>query len=423
MPSDYLTRSRFLNRTSSEMLSWNYSNVQKNRTIVTINDWEQTTSRRNGFLSSDLSQSDVGGDFNHMKFTDTRESVDLNLHFGNRINGAYAYNYVGAFNCIRDSPSEASIRATMAAISMTQPALQVSGTRFYAEASPTAPKAGISTALYELKHEGLPGLSSSVIDGLGRTGPWKRRIKAPVKGSGADYLNWQFGWVPLISDVRALAKSAMEADSLLRSLYKDNGKVVRRRRGNPNFTRLEDQISTETASQYGVPTMVTSAYSSPSGGKLFTSTETLRSQWFSGAFMYYLPESVTSLGKLQSIMSDTRYLYGLSLSPIDVWNLIPFSWLVDWAFNVGDVLSNLSDQLFNRQVLKYGYVMAHTTRTTYVHGTYPLVGGLCAVPRAVSVYDVKQRVQATPFGFGLNWASFTPYQFSILAALGISRGR
>jgi hypothetical protein len=358
-----------------------------------------------------------------MKFEDQREPYVMNLHCGFQWDGAFAYNYAGDFQSTGNSPSEAQLRSTLAAISMSQPNLQVAGTRFIAEASPTAPKAGITTALVELKREGLPGLSSKVVDGLSRTGPWKRRVKAPVKGSGSDYLNWQFGWLPVISDVQALAKSAIEADSLLRNLYSNEGKVVRRKRGNPDHLRVIDQGSSEQQDA-GWPGLVSPAYASPSGGKKFTSYETTRSLWFSGAFMYHLPDHIGSLGKLRGVLNDARYLYGLGVTPVDFWNLIPFSWLADWAVNTGDVLSNLSDQLFSQQVLKYGYVMARTERVEYTHGTYPLsVGGMVAVPRTTRKYVIKQRIQASPFGFGLSWTGFSPYQLSILAALGISRGR
>lgn len=421
MPSPYTTRERFSERTPYIGLSWIYAGAKTPTTWCTTQDWESVTSRRNGFYS-DNRCSDKGGDFTHVKFTDYRETSYMDLHYGGNIGGNRAYNYVGPFNILGNSPTVASHRTTVSELSMSAALMQTQGTRFISEASPTAPKAGITTALYEIKREGLPSMASKVVEGLGRTGPWVRRIKAPVKGSGSDYLNWQFGWLPVVSDVRKLAESAMKADELLRHLYRDSGKVVRRKRGNPDFTRVINQSSSES-NAYGCPTMGTGSYASITGGKQFTSTETTRSMWFSGAFMYHLPESVTSLGKLRSLASDARYLYGISVSPIDVWNLIPFSWLADWVVNTGDVISNISDQLYNKQVLKYGYMMAHTTRTTYTHGTIKLVDGFTHVPRATQVYDIKQRIQATPFGFGLNWDGFSAYQLSILAALGISRGR
>jgi hypothetical protein len=214
----------------------------------------------------------------------------------------------------------------------------------------------------------------------------------------------------------------MKADELLHQLYADSGKMVRRKRGNSEWMREISQIDLQ-GNTYGSPTMATGAYGSVQGAKYFSTVRVERSTWFSGAFLYHIPEQITTLGKLRSIASDARYLYGISLSPVDVWNLIPFSWLADWVVNAGDVISNISDQLYNKQVLKYGYTMAHTVRTTNTVLTAPMVNGAVYTPRLVSTYDIKQRMQATPFGFGLSWDGFTPYQLSILAALGLSRGR
>jgi len=40
---------------------------------------------------------------------------------------------------------------------------------------------------------------------------------------------------------------------------------------------------------------------------------------------------------------------------------------------------------------------------------------------AIRLKETKERVTASPFGFGLTWDGFTPYQMAILAALGVTR--
>jgi hypothetical protein len=41
----------------------------------------------------------------------------------------------------------------------------------------------------------------------------------------------------------------------------------------------------------------------------------------------------------------------------------------------------------------------------------------------VRTFERKYRVRASPFGFGLTWKDFDPFQLSILGALGVSRLR
>ena len=114
-------------------------------------------------------------------------------------------------------------------------------------------------------------------------------------------------------------------------------------------------------------------------------------------------------------------LLGIELTPEVLWNLTPWSWAADWFANMGDVLSNVSDFANDGLVMHYGYMM----ETSHVTHTYDLHGhGLNGVesPLTLTFENIqKQRIKASPFGFGLTWESFTPRQLAILAALGISR--
>ncbi len=79
--------------------------------------------------------------------------------------------------------------------------------------------------------------------------------------------------------------------------------------------------------------------------------------------------------------------------------------------------------------MPYGYVMEHTVQTTVIEST----GGWYVVSpgkfqrmpdiKFVVVDETKQRLRATPYGFGLSWDGFSPEQLAILASLGITRGR
>jgi hypothetical protein len=111
----------------------------------------------------------------------------------------------------------------------------------------------------------------------------------------------------------------------------------------------------------------------------------------------------------------------LTLDPNVLWRLAPWSWLVDWFVNAGDVISNLTDMAIDGLVLQYGYMMEHTIICDELRLVGPrFKSGALVDTTLCLVTETKQRVKATPYGFGLSWSSFSPTQLAILAALGIT---
>jgi len=121
---------------------------------------------------------------------------------------------------------------------------------------------------------------------------------------------------------------------------------------------------------------------------------------------------------------EAEKLFGLSLSPDTLWQLAPWSWAVDWFANTGDVLHNVSAYANQGLILRYGYIMEHTVvRDTYSCGN-PVTNGLWngrPIAPITFVTETKVRRRANPFGFGVSWNALSPFQTSIVAALGISR--
>jgi hypothetical protein len=117
-------------------------------------------------------------------------------------------------------------------------------------------------------------------------------------------------------------------------------------------------------------------------------------------------------------------LLGSRITPETLWNLTPWSWLVDWVFNIGDVLSNLSAFSNDGLVMRRGYVMRHENLThdytltgiRFMNGYNP---GM--IYQRFST-ETKIRRSASPYGFSASWPDFSPRQLAILAALGITRG-
>lgn len=289
------------------------------------------------------------------------------------------------------------------------------GAEAIARCKPTNSLADLSTFLGELLKDGLPSLVGSQA--------WKDRTNL-ARGAGSEYLNVQFGWQPLLSDISKFGKSVIKLDDVVSQYERDAGRVVRRRYQFPiQRSTTETRIGT-AGTRRAVYQPIQSEWVSGPAGTVFMTEEKVIRTWFSGAFTYHLPSGYDSRKKVAKYRLIADRL-GLSLSPDNLWELAPWSWAVDWFSNAGDVLSNVTDFANGGLVMHYGYIMQHcivkhTYRLTDYTGVIPELG----VPAPlVLVTETKKRRQANPFGFGVNWDGLSSFQASILAALGITRGR
>lgn len=285
------------------------------------------------------------------------------------------------------------------------------GATAVARCSPTNSVANVAVFLGELMRDGIPRVLLSR--------DWQKSASA-ARAAGDDYLNAQFGWRPLVSDIKSIAEAVATTDSAVKQLQRDSGRLVRRRYQFPTTTSSETELLS-----YGsgyMPAFGQLARFLEQEGVRERLVETERRQWFSGAFTYYFPQASKGSDGLEMLRAVSDSVFGLSLTPEVLWNLTPWSWAVDWFTNTGDVLANVSDHQQYGLIMPYGYMM-ETTINKY---TYSLRGSKfwnsTEGPSDVSlVTETKLRRKANPFGFGLNWDGLDPFQLSILAALGLSR--
>lgn len=273
------------------------------------------------------------------------------------------------------------------------------GTTAIARSEPTNPAFDMTVALGELAREGLPTV----------VGAQSVRNRAKVaRSAGGEYLNVQFGWLPLLSEVQSFAKAVKESDKILSQYRKDSGMKIR---------RGYDRASTGpmvTVSQHGNFLPVPAAFDQWGSGSLVV--KRTEKQWFRGAFRYHIPTSDSQLGKFREWASMADKLLGVKVTPEDVWNLAPWSWAADWFTNTGDVMHNISALGRDGLVLQYGYSMAHTEIET---SAYVRFASGSASRQWFKSY--KQRRPATPYGFGVDLTTLSAKQISIIAALGLSR--
>lgn len=267
--------------------------------------------------------------------------------------------------------------------------------------APTNPVADLSTTLAEFFSEkrffAIPGSAGSL---------------------PGEYLNVMFGVLPTVSFAKDLRTAIREKEKIVAQLARDSGKGVRR--SGAVFSDSSHNVTTQTG--------VYPAFIGPgtttqlvSQGTLTTTTTTDRRAWFSGSFTYFLPKE----GLMRTI-DELDKKYGVKVGVDTAWELLPFSWLVDYATSAGSAIGNISKFGADGLVMSYGYMMGESITTTnydwngYYHynsgGNY--TNGF-ALSSAV-VKTTKQRVPASPFGFGILPGGLSDRQLSIIAALGLS---
>lgn len=302
---------------------------------------------------------------------------------------------------------------------LTDSEVSVFGARAIARTAPTRSAASLATFLGELISDGLPSLVGISL--------LKNRASV-FRNLGSEYLNVQFGWAPLISDVKKIVNALANASKIIRQYESDSGKVVRRRYYFDRET-TSDSVVVSSPSQstplYGYPPewLDTSMFINPP--ILTRDTVTTRRVWFSGAYSYYLDSGSSATERMIGFEQKANHLLGTRLTPEVLWELTPWSWLADWVGDIGNVLTNATLLSQDGLVLRYGYLMCHTVTTiTYRNQTgVTLLNGVKTGPLSVTFFrETKERRKATPYGFGLDIEGFTPKQWSILGALGLTNG-
>lgn len=234
------------------------------------------------------------------------------------------------------------------------------------------------------------------------------------KKLGGEYLNVEFGWKPFLTDLRDMYNLTHTMDRRLAQLKRDNGKRIRRKGKVSNNTTVEVIQSEEITPFF--PILTSEYYSSP--GSRTVTVSTTDSSWFSAGFRYWSPD----VGSLRWTNRAKRALWGINPSPSLLWEVLPWSWLIDWFSNTGDVLSNMSENAAENLAADYAFIMRTQQKTYEVMESQSFPQKPYSLECVTLLdYTLKERSVANPYGFGLTFDSLSDRQMLILAALGISR--
>lgn len=283
--------------------------------------------------------------------------------------------------------------------------LNAFGTTAIARVLPTNPNSSLSTALGELRQDGLPSLPGS-----------SHRERADIaRRAGSEFLNIEFGWLPLVSDIRKFADSVKRSRVLIDQYRRDSDRKIRRR-------FMPDPINHSVKTFVGLG-QVTGGHNVPNT----TVTETSHERyWFSGAFRYHVPVGDDFYSRLRRYEQYSHLLFDTRLTPELLWNLAPWSWAADWFTNAGDVIHNISALGADGLVMQYGYAMRHAYIDELARGQFDILENGKHWTGWVSqriLSETKYRAPAHPYGFGVTDLSLSAIQLAILSALGLTRGQ
>jgi len=267
--------------------------------------------------------------------------------------------------------------------------------------------------------EGLPRLSSEALKGGLKT----------LKGAGSDYLNVQFGWLPLVKDIQnavgALTKATQAFDSRgwNRRVHRSYGVRPITNAGSSEKLTTIPSVRALLSNGASLSTTLNGLYCDYHVDQ----TSSIQ-RWFEGEFTSFLPLGFDP----NDYLSKAKLLINLELNPTVLWELTPWSWLVDWYLKIGDAIAGAQATANDRLIMHYGYSMEHAVFTTSVltdnlrprpgfeANVYP---GLPSKIRHFRSDEFKTRVRANPYGFqAVSAGQLSASQVGILSALGLSQG-
>ena len=307
----------------------------------------------------------------------------------------------------------------------TEKALAKDGATAISLTSPTNPTSDLGTTLAETFREGvpsLPGIQS-----------WKRRTEV-AKAAGSEYLNYVFGWAPLLNEVHQVRDTARHHRDIMKNYQNGEGKNTHRRFDFP-LQKTSKRYSEGNGYALEGPGNSMFLYINKQASQRDVSVVTETKKWFEGCYTYGGPSSTDSWRSAMGFGSQADHLFGLTLTPDVLWELTPWSWAVDWFSNTGDVINNVTNFGLAGLVMRYGYMMEETIQRITVEIPHTYFNRLISKSPfnytwqdsgpASCGYEIRTKVRApaSPFGFSIGWEGLSPTQLAITAALGITKWR
>ncbi len=307
---------------------------------------------------------------------------------------------------------------------------------FFAATAPERATAHLLTTAIELMRGDVPSLLKNYRRALF---DYQNKYRS-LNYVGNEFLNIQFGWQPLIAEYANMIRVFIGLD---RMVYAESNRRKRRWDGpSTSVTRtlLDQTLSNEPLSGGSGERFQVTTSPGNFGADMThpvtvdTTATVLRKEDynFTARYSSLVKPNARSNGFVERAEDTLRQL-GLVDDPSVLWELTPWSWLIDWAANIGESIVNAHtySPLSGRHSVDYAYFTTQLTEVMdgsvdrLIKQTNPYWANRSVVVRPKAYYSTvtRTRDRATPFGFGTQLGDISNSQFAILVALGLARRR
>lgn len=289
--------------------------------------------------------------------------------------------------------------------SVSIPSVGVRATTLRARTNPSREEVSIPNFLYEMKD--LPKMIRNLKDLAPLIRNLRHRNDAALSAIASQYLGYEFGWKPLISDISQLLQFQTQVDRRileLNRLYSGTG--LKRR-----LHLLTESTSTTQ-----------SIVAESSLGVFIRAKKHKVTRVNSWGTIRWRPTAVPrDIGHQALGRQARRLVHGIDHYGVDAsqaWNALPFSWLADWFGNFGEWLAAHRNDVPAAPTGPCN-IMTQTDTYEFWERTDLLTESIKGAS-GMRILRTKERAQST----GTLAASLplaTARQFSILAALNLQR--
>lgn len=270
------------------------------------------------------------------------------------------------------------------------------------------------------------------------------KISTGGRTAGASYLAYQFGVAPTISDVEKGAAAILTADQKFGQFVRDSAKLVKR-----SSSKMVDQSHdlhrfTELIPAFGVDgyrmvlgdstgqgRYLTRSWLRPDTVPLNAASDTVLSYSATrqlrvfATFEYFVGDPDGFVSRMDEYVAKAKKIVGGGLTTSVMYELMPWSWMIDWHLDIGGLLNyqqSVAD--YGTVARRAGFVIEDDLKATLERRPAPLYIGSQNEITGTSIASVRERIQhrraGSPYSMDFGW-NYGSFQWSILGALGLTK--